>query len=142
MPEFMFEQAKTRRRHNVSGGVQAIIARYLTIVHHTRAELRQQFSDNELGLILDACNGIAFMDRVSVSLLPAGIEDAIQLDWLDRKWKVDGAALLEKLNTTTFAERMVLVDAIQVWWNRVASGEQPEHGEMLAPIGNANLIML
>lgn len=121
------------RDGQLSGAVSRAVMRYLSILAYERRELRQQFSAAECGLILDACNGIAFMDSFSVRLFPAGVRDAIEMDGLDRKWQVDGQTLLVKLDATTFPQRMALVDAVQRWWNRGAEpGEPPAYGDLLA----------
>jgi hypothetical protein len=119
------------RDESLSTALTRTVLRYVAILAHERRELRPHFSASECALILDACNGTAFMDAMSVRLLPDGVEDAIQYEQLDAKWDVNGDALMAKLRSTTFAQRMALVDAIQRWWDAVQPGEPSEYGTLL-----------
>ena len=120
-----------RRGDQFSTQLNRMISRYADLMARGRRELRAILSDQELGLILDACNGTAFMDSVSIQLVGAGVADAIGLDGLDGKWDVDGDALVAKLQALTYAQRLAPVDAVQTWWNRVGNGEAPAYGEAL-----------
>ena len=118
---------------NALPSIRCLQTRYLAVLAYERRELRPKFSPAECGLILDACNGVAFFDSFSVRLFPEGVRDAIEMEELDAKWQVDGPALLAKLDATTFSQRMAFVDAVQRWWNRTTEpGEPPQYGELLA----------
>lgn len=110
----------------------SMIENHLAILDDARGNLSGQYSPDECALILDAVNGTAFADPVMVRLLPATVEDAIQIDDLDRKWGVDGPALMAKMDALTIPERTAIVDAAERWWQSVATGEQLEYGELLA----------
>ena len=132
LPAPVLAALKLRDENNLSGAISRAVMRYLSIMAYERRELRPQFNAQECGLILDACNGVAFFDSFSVRLFPDGVRDAIEMDELDKKWKVDGSALLAKLDAITFSQRMTLVDAVQRWWNRTTEpGEQPQYGDLL-----------
>jgi hypothetical protein len=118
------------RDEQLSTAIGRCIMRYIALLAEARRDLRQQFDGQECALIIDACNGVAFFDAFSVRLLPEGVRDAIEMDGLDRKWEVDGPALLAKLDVTTFAQRMALVDAIGRWWNLPADARR--YGDLLA----------
>ena len=111
--------------------INRMLRRYAGLMKRERIELRKLLSDNEIGLILDACNGTMFMDEFSIGLVGAGVADAIEVDGLDRKWRVDGAVLNGKLGDLSLIARFALVDAVQAWWNRVGNGEQPPFAEAL-----------
>ncbi len=133
LPAPILGALKLRDEGNTSGAIARSLTRYFVLLAYERRELREQYSDKECGLILDACNGTAFFDAFSVRMLPAGVEDAIQFDRLDAKWGVDGPALVAKLKATTFSQRIALVDAVQRWWARSTQpGDPPQYGEMLA----------
>lgn len=123
------------KRYHTDGERSMVInrslERYFDLLARTRRELRQLFSDKEMDLILDALNGTAFFDTFGIYLVQHEIADAISMDGLDRKWEVDGKAMLDKMNALTDAQKLALVDAVQCWWDRVVSGEQPEYGEAL-----------
>jgi hypothetical protein len=53
------------------------------------------------------------------------VKDGIQLDGLDKKWNINGAALVEKIKSLPYPEKCALIDASERWWNFVASGNQP-----------------
>jgi len=123
------------KRYHMEGERSTVINRsldrYFDLLARTRRELRKLLDDKEMGLILDALNGTAFFDTFGIYLVQHEIADAISMDGLDKKWEVDGKALVEKMNAMNDAQRLALVDAVQCWWDRVANGEQPEYGEAL-----------
>ena len=130
LPEIV-EQVEARDSQR-SAALNKVLQRYFALMQQCRANLREQFSDNEVALILDVSNGTLFADTVSIRLLYANVEDGIQMDNLDTKWSVDGPALVRKVRELDAAHTTALVDAVEVWWERVGNGEQPQHGEALA----------
>lgn len=111
--------------------VSRMLDRYFAVLQRCRQDLRKLLSDNEIALILDSLNGVAHYDTYSIQLTWAGVSDSIEMDELDRKWEIDGPALVAKLKVLDYAHTVALVDACEMWWNRVARGEQPEYGEAL-----------
>lgn len=105
--------------------------RYFDMIDHCKRELRSMLSDAECALILDTFNGVAFMDTVSIRYAWHEVDDAITMDSVDAKWQVDGSALVNKLKSLSFGHLIALVDSSEIWWNRVAKGEQPEYSELL-----------
>ncbi len=76
-----------------------------------------KFSLSEALLMADALNGV-IIDAWTKHLLWLSIEDAIRTDELDRKWGVDGAALVERLrNLTPVEQGMIAYRIQQVWGN-------------------------
>lgn len=133
MPEHIVG-AMDARANDTGDGRSTIIwrslARYLAILNRAKAEMREKFSREECALILDSCNGVAFIDTISIQLLPENIVDAIAIDKLDKKWQVDGKALIEKMRTLSYGDKMAVVDAISLWWDKVSRGEQPEYDNL------------
>ena len=122
--------------------VNRMLLRYAGLMHRERAELRKLLSDNEIACILDACNGTAFMEDVSIRLVDANVTDAIEMDGIDRKWQINGDMLIAKLEVLSTVARYALVDAVQAWWNRVGGGEQPPYAEALEwPSTKANSLI-
>lgn len=133
LPSPILDALRLRDESNLSGAITRSLTRYFVLLAYERRDLRSQYSDKECSLILDACNGSAFFDAFSIRMLPAGVEDAIRFDKLDRKWGVDGPALVAKLQATTFSQRIALVDAVQRWWTLTTKpGESPQYGALLA----------
>lgn len=123
-------EAMGNRDEFLSTAVTRSLSRYLYALNQARRKLADLFSDDECALILDALNGSAFYDSFSINLVPHSVADSIELDGLDRKWNVAGGAVMEKLTNLSHFERMALVDAVQVWWNRTGSGQTPPFGDL------------
>jgi hypothetical protein len=131
-PAIMAEVSKRVEYDNVSGALNRSLDRYFALLARSLAEWRSQLSDAECALILDATNGTMFADTISLGMLWAEIADAISLDGLDAKWQVDGQALVAKLQGSGMIGQAALVDASERWWRRVANGEQPPFGDLVA----------
>lgn len=128
----MAEIEKRVEYDNVSGALNRSLDRYFALLARRIAEWRGQLSDRECALILDATNGTMFADTFGISHLWGEVADAISLDGLDQKWEVDGAALVDKIKASGMIGQAALVDASERWWRRVANGEQPPFGDLLA----------
>lgn len=116
---------------NRSFAIAKQLGRYFDMIDQHKRELRGMLSDKECALILDTFNGVAFMDPVAIRYAWHEVSDAISMDRLDQKWEIDGKALVKKLQALSFGHLIALVDSAEIWWNRVANGEQPEYGELL-----------
>lgn len=68
-------------------------------------------SDREASLIFDVLNGVRFSTE-SIQLLHHDVASGIE-EGLDRKWNVDGNALLQKIKAYNFIQLFALVDAIE-----------------------------
>lgn len=112
-----------------SPAINKQLDRYFSLLDRARRELRAILTDKEMGLILDALNGTGFFDTFSLYFVGMEIADAV--GDLAEKWEVDGSVLVAKMDALTDAQKVALVDAVGVWWNRVAKGEQPEYKEAL-----------
>lgn len=126
------DQIVARAEGNVSHAVNRSLDRYFALLGRARSVLRATLSEEECALILDATNGTAFTDTVSLNMLWAEIEDAAAFEGLGEKWSVDGAALVEKIKAAGMVGQTALIDSSERWWNRVASGEQPAYKDLLA----------
>jgi len=105
--------------------------RYYESLRTARIQLRQVLSDAELGLLLDNLNGTLMSETYGVRLIYANVEDAMTFENIDKKWNVDGDALVDKLRRMDFIQLCAIADGAERWWNRVAKGENPPHNEML-----------
>ena len=115
------------RGDNRSGTIGKCLDRYLAILERSRMTMADLLSDGEIGLILDVLNGT---DTISPAMVWAEVEDALP-DGYAGKWNVDGPALVGKLKAMSYGECIALVDAVEVWWNRISHGEQIEPREAL-----------
>ncbi|WP_374713122.1 hypothetical protein [Symbiobacterium terraclitae] len=82
----------------------------------------------EACLICDVLNG-TLMDASSVAMLWAEVADGIRLDGLDKKWGVDGEALVKRLKGLDRLTCLALVDAAERFW--VAAPSSQESTEVL-----------
>jgi len=79
---------------------------------YERALRRIDLSVEEACLIVDALNG-ALYDAKTAHLLPAGVNDSIQMEGLAEKWGVDGEALIKKLSALDELTCMAIIDAAE-----------------------------
>ena len=100
---------------------EAELVRYHALLKLGRAAVLSVLSENELWLIFDVCNGTMFCADTLLGLW-MGVEDGCRLDGLDRKWDVDGPALVEKLKAADSVTTFALVDAIEQFWR----ADQPQ----------------
>lgn len=75
-----------------------------------------ELTEQEALLICDAMNGV-LVEPHTAQLLWAQIADAVEIDGLDRKWGVDGAALTAKLRGLSYAQALAVSDAVERWWS-------------------------
>lgn len=113
-----------------SSTIGTALERYFAILERSRVRLREQLTDQEMGVILDVLNGTVFDGPLAIQAVSLEISDSLP-DGYAQKWEVDGPALVDKLQKLSYAETAALVDAVERWWNRVAAGEQPQPGEAL-----------
>jgi hypothetical protein len=98
---------------SLSGRINQVTERYAETLR--RAGL-PEFSEAETNLLRDSLNGVLHDSADSVRGVWMGIEDSINLDGLDKKWEIDGPALVEKLKTLRYDQDLALIEAIEQWW--------------------------
>lgn len=118
--ELMRRADKGERSTQITRGLD----RYYAILAAERRQLAKLLSDGEVAYLCDVFNGSAFWEPVSVRLAWANVEDALE-DGYAQKWEIDGPALVTKIRMLDYAATVALVDAVEMWWQRVARGEQP-----------------
>jgi hypothetical protein len=114
-------QKRTNARER-SSRISTDLERYYEALRRARARLQQLLTGAEMALIVDASNGVLY-EPYSVALLEHGVNDAIRLDGLATKWKVDGPALIGKLADLTYIEKAAIIDAVEIYWKRVGAPE-------------------
>ena len=103
---------------SLSGRINAIADRYGAIVKRCQADNARLFSEAEQNAIRDCCNGTWFEPAFQGSVVD-NVEDAIPLEGLDKKWQVDGPALVEKLRALDLAHEIALIESIEQFWRNV-----------------------
>jgi hypothetical protein len=108
------------------------LGRYRRILGVGKQELRAAFSEAELNMIMDACNGIAlwyemgerpFVVTQPGQVIAVNVGDAIQLNQLDKKWGV-APELPAKIAALSVPAQYALADLIERFW------EQPQSSVM------------
>lgn len=82
---------------------------------YRRALAQVGLTTREALLIADALNGI-LMDVTTVPLFWVQVQDTIILERLDKKWQVDGQALVEKLRNLNEIQALAIIDAVERFW--------------------------
>jgi hypothetical protein len=108
-----------------------VLNRYFHLISQRRRQLRPSFANEELGLMVDACNGTMWYVH-TIQYLPLEIAEAIKLDRLDEKWGVDGAGLVAKLKELDLLSLCALVDGIERFWSGAYHKESLEYSKVLA----------
>lgn len=114
-PGELQDQIQARMGHNTAGGTaKRDLARYYKLLDQVLPSL--DLAREEASLICDALNG-TYLDEHTYHLLWASIEDAVTMDHLDKKWGVDGPALVNKIREYSPPQTMALLDATERFWN-------------------------
>lgn len=101
------------------------LTRYRDLLAFGRLTLRQAFSEAELNLVMDACNGFALWFELGEGrriltqpgrMIAIEVEDSVRLNGLDAKWKVNGPELVGKLNGLDLPAQYALADLIERFW--------------------------
>lgn len=81
-------------------------------------ELRGVFTPEEWKFLADSLNGTSVSEsfRCNVSALVAHVEDAAQLEDLDRKWQVDVETFTQKIKTLHGANVEALYARVEEYW--------------------------
>lgn len=122
---FYIRETVAEELYTRGGNRSAVINRDLERLYtiYKRALKEVPLSASEACLIVDTLNG-SLMDAYSARMLWASIEDAINLDGMDKKWEVDGKALVEKLRALNDLQAMALVDAAERFWQECPQGDK------------------
>ena len=88
---------------------------------------RVDLTTGEASLVVDVLNG-TILDGRTAAFLWAEIEDGIRLDSLDKKWSIDGKALVEKAKAWGLAESLAVSDAAERYWASLNPDEPIEDG--------------
>lgn len=87
-----------------------------TLLRLGLSEITGMFTQDEIYLIADICNGYWYRVVNPIHQLLINVSDGIQLEALDKKWGVDKKALLGKLaDLSQFQAHVILTTVIQCW---------------------------
>ena len=124
IPLELVDKLKSFSPDSLRANTITIIERYFEIIKKGRREVRKTFSDNELALIADICNGTSFEPFRTVleyNVILIQYEDAAEIygkhynkKW-QKKWQVDD--LTDKLSSLSKLGQIGLIDVIDSFWN-------------------------
>lgn len=126
-PEEIVEKIKARGE--LSDQLREGMTRYYALLDYERVQIRDRFTQGELGLILDLCNGTAWTGGMIPLGVQANCEDAEEFYY--ERWECERKPLIDKLSALTPAQEYALVDAIERWWLAVGHGFQPPIEQLL-----------
>jgi hypothetical protein len=119
----VLERRERDREHGgKSGMLDAILGRYAEICKRELPDL----SVPEWKAIFDVLNGCWMVDRPEGihTYLRMEVTDGIGLNELDKKWAINGKALIKKLEALTYAQAVAVWDAAERFWGEVSDGNQ------------------
>jgi len=101
--------------------LREMVARYDLICRRDQPK----FSVAEWKLICDVMNGVWTSDGgANIPMIWAEVSDGIRLNAVDKKWRVKGAALVEKIRALTAGQTIAVLDTVERFWVEVANGNQ------------------
>ncbi|MDD3654996.1 MAG: hypothetical protein PHO01_12620 [Desulfotomaculaceae bacterium] len=107
--EAELEARGSNRNHIIHRDLERLYTLYRLALREVKLTLP------ECWFIADMLNG-SLVDAYSAGTLWASAEDACALDGLDKKWQVDGKALVKKLKALSPVQALALVDAAERFW--------------------------
>lgn len=98
---------------SLNWGLEFTADAFPVLYRRTLHDLKGRFTRGELSLMIDVFNATALMPGLAGQHLDANVADGIDLDRLDEKWKIDGAALNAKIAALTIFQAACL----EIWAN-------------------------
>ena len=93
---------------SVQGGALYVLDAFPALYQRTLADMRGIFSEAELSLILDIHNGTLLTPGIAGQHIGIAVRDSIELDGSDKKWDIDGPALISKVEQLPIFSRACL----------------------------------
>jgi hypothetical protein len=107
---------------SLNAGQEYTADAFPVLYRRTLHDLRGTFSRGELMLMIDVFNATALMPALAGQHIGATVADGIDLDHLDQKWEIDGAAL----NTKIAALSIFQAACLEIWANGFWYRQNPE----------------
>lgn len=107
---------------SLNAGAEYVLSAWPALYRHTLDGLRGKLSRGELLLIVDVFNATALTPHIAGQQLDIQVADGINLDNLDAKWKIDGAAL----NAKIAALPIFAAACLEIWANGLWYGGDPD----------------
>lgn len=115
-PTIRLKSSVCDRLSEVTGTAVSInLERYFWLLDATKIP----FSEAQWNLLRDACNGWATTMEAPETLaqgLAIQVEDSIDFNQLDQKWRVDGKELVNALKVLKPIQSIAVIEAIECYW--------------------------
>lgn len=105
-----------RRRDDRSKIIRRDLERYYELINTAQLALPKIFTGPESKLLADALRGNDYDAPETIQAIASDVAEAIKYNGLDKKWKVNGPGLIEKLQQLDTLHQYALVDAVGSWW--------------------------
>jgi hypothetical protein len=110
------------------------LKRYYSLLNYHLLELT--LCPSEVHLVCDALKDYRVEDdSEQARVVWKQVAAAMQRDQLDQKWKIDGSALIRKLQALNHLQFIALVDAVERFWIREKSNLHETKEAKLSRIG-------
>lgn len=96
---------------NLYKGASTLLNAMPQLFATTTSELKGQFEENELALMIDVMNGTALTPQIMGQHIASNVADGMALDGLDKKWGIERDVLNSKLKNCTIFQKAVL----EIW---------------------------
>ncbi len=96
---------------STNAGIVFTLESFPELYKRALMEVKGRFSRGEILLIVDVYN--ATLLTPGMPMLEAQVSDGIALDGLDKKWEIDGKAMMKKLQALTSFQFAIL----EIWAN-------------------------
>lgn len=97
-------------------GAGYVVEAFPSLYKRTLEHLKGKFSEAELKLLCDSMNGMALSSQLAGQHIGLSVADAMRLDALDTKWKVDAETLNAKIAALCPFECAVLELWVARFW--------------------------
>lgn len=104
-----------------NAAVNRSVERYLVLVQVGNREIRNVFTNAELYLITDVCNGTSFEPfslAVENNLIAISLHDAFhfQPNFYGSKWNVDEQELMVRIRQLSIVGQIALIQFMETYW--------------------------
>lgn len=122
--------AQIKMRGEVSEVGRTSLERYYLLLSIARAEMLETFTEGELGLLADICNGTLFEPyEIALRMLFAEAEDCEEFYY--HKWEATRHVLVAKLNALLPIQSAALIDSIERFWRAAGTGMSVDPRKLL-----------
>jgi hypothetical protein len=120
-PRIKEQTAEFYKAHflTTNAGAQYVLEAFPSLYRATLArEIKGELKREELSLIIDTFNTPLLSPGFAGQHLASECADAIQLDYLDKKWTVDSKTFLAKIEKLTISQKAIVEIWAKAFWKQ------------------------